>query len=79
MKCCYGCKGSEKNDDSIKLCALITKVKTNNCTYICPCIDCLIKGMCKARCPEFQSYAAYYYSYKERDYWFDQFRVTNLD
>lgn len=57
MDDCKGCKSFRFNTP-FGLCCSASSVQHLSKTESCPCITCLIKGMCGRACEEFQIYKA---------------------
>ena len=61
---CKGCHSYPLNDQKVCECGITPYISE---TESCPCLNCIVKGICDETCYEFRRYAKQHFIYKEME------------
>ena len=53
---CKGCRSRQSSDNKVQIYSYEQKLKAVARLPICPCVNCIVKGMCSAACKEYLTY-----------------------
>lgn len=61
---CRGCHSYTPNDQKSCEAGITSRISE---TERCPCLNCIVKGMCDETCFEFRKYAKHNFIHRERE------------